>query len=407
MRCVVREPVSITIIGGGIGGLTLANALQRVGIDFQLYEQAPELTDVGAGIGLSRGALELLNVLELGGAVRARGSRLKRVCLADKMLRVRRELPANLDGVCIHRALLIEALASLLPKEQIRLSRRVTGVRSRQNGVEINFADGTTIESSCVVAADGIHSAVRRSLFPDVRIRWIGQTIWRGITRMTLPEPVAGSYIEVWGEGLRFLAVPINSEETFWLAVKPASPGERDDPTTVRKDLLLLFRNFHPALLDLVRHSQNFLRNDMGDLGPPDRPWHHQRVALLGDAIHATTPNLAQGGCQAIEDAVCLALCLRAAGGDPNQAFPTYQRLRQEKVSYVVNTSWRFGVAAHSSNPIIYRLARLLLERSPSFYVTRQERFLSDMSYLREVDTVGIMSGRETDAARDVRLGTP
>ena len=385
--------MSIAIIGGGIGGLAFTNALRWVGIDFQLYEQASELTEVGAGIGLSRGALQLMDVLELGDEVRARGSRLMRIHLADKMLRVRRELPANFEGLCIHRSLLIEALASRLPKERIHLARCVTGVRSHEDHAEIDFADGTTIESSCVVAADGLHSAVRRSLFPNVRVRWIGQTIWRGITRMPLPQPVAGSYVEIWDEGLRFLAVPINSEETFWLAVKPAPPGERDDPATVRDDLLHLFRNFHPALLDLIRHSQNFLRNDMGDLGPPDRPWHHQRVALLGDAIHATTPNLAQGGCQAIEDSVCLALCLRAADGDPKPAFSRYQRLRQEKVSYVVNTSWRFGKAAHSRNPIIYHLARLVLERSPSAFVARQERFLSDIGYLRKLDSAGVVGG--------------
>jgi 2-polyprenyl-6-methoxyphenol hydroxylase-like FAD-dependent oxidoreductase len=394
--------MSIIIIGGGIGGLTLANAFHRVGIDFQLYEQASELTEVGAGIGLSRGALQLMDALRLGGEVRARGVRLRRVCLADKMLRVRRELPPNYDGLCIHRALLVEALAIRLPKERIHLSKRVTGVRSHPDRAEIDFADGATIESSCVVAADGINSAVRASLFPGVRIRWIGQTIWRGITRMPLPGPVAGSYVEVWDESLRFLAVPINSEETFWLAVRPAPPGERDDPATVRTDLLHLFRNFHPALLDLIRRSENFLRNDMGDLGPPNRPWHYQRVALLGDAIHATTPNLAQGGCQAIEDAVCLALCLRGSNGDPIRAFPIYQRLRQKKVSYVVNTSWRFGMAAHSRNPIVYHIARLVLERSPGAFLARQERFLSDMSYLEEVDVAGVIFGKEThgDALR-------
>jgi 2-polyprenyl-6-methoxyphenol hydroxylase-like FAD-dependent oxidoreductase len=113
--------MSIIIIGGGIGGLTLANAFHRVGIDFQLYEQASELTEVGAGIGLSRGALQLMDALRLGGEVRARGVRLRRVCLADKMLRVRRELPPNYDGLCIHRALLVEALAIQLPKERIHL----------------------------------------------------------------------------------------------------------------------------------------------------------------------------------------------------------------------------------------------------------------------------------------------
>ncbi|CAN5818308.1 MAG: FAD-dependent monooxygenase [Chloroflexi bacterium] len=391
--------MSVTILGGGIGGLALANALHRAGIDFELYEQAPELTEVGAGIGLSRGVLELLDALGLGEDVRARGQRLERIYLTDPQLRVRRELPANYSGFCIHRALLIEILASRLPAERLHLSSRVTGVRSHTGRAEIDFADGTTLESGCVVAADGIHSVVRQSLFPEVRIRWIDQTIWRGITRTEVPPMVAGGYIEASGEGLRFLSVPLNAEEILWLAVKPAPPGERDDPETVRDELLQLFHNFHPAFRDLIRQSQNFLRNDMADLGPPNRPWHHQRVGFLGDAIHATTPNLAQGGCQAIEDGVCLALCLAACGSDVERAFRDYGRLRLKKVAFVVNTSWRIGRAVHSRNPLVYHLARLMVERSPASFVARQERFLSDMSYLREIDTVGMMGGVGAAAA--------
>jgi 2-polyprenyl-6-methoxyphenol hydroxylase-like FAD-dependent oxidoreductase len=384
-------PPKVDILGGGIGGLAMANALQRVGIDFDLYEQASELTEVGAGIGLSKGALDLLDAVGLGEQVRANGSPVRNIYLADKQLNIRRKLPANYNGFCIHRALLIDILSSRLPEKKIHLSRKVTDLRSHPDGAELVFGDGTSISSQCTVAADGIHSVARASLFPEIRIRYINQTIWRGITRMPVPEPLTGSYVEVWDEGMRFLTVPINPEEIFWLAVKRAPPGIKDDPATVRDELLELFRNFHPVFRDLIRNSRNFLRNDMGDLGPPDRPWHHHRVAFLGDSIHATTPNLAQGGCQAIEDAVCLALCLKAQPHDLEQAFRTYQRLRKAKVAFVVNTSWRFGVAAHSRNPLLYYVARAMLEYSPASLLTRQERYLSDVSYLWELDTAGVL----------------
>jgi 2-polyprenyl-6-methoxyphenol hydroxylase-like FAD-dependent oxidoreductase len=385
-------PLTVSILGGGIGGLAMANALQRVGIDFELYEQAPELTEVGAGIGLSKGALDLLDAVGLGSEVRAAGSPVRAIYLADKQLRIRRRLPANYNGFCIHRALLIAILQRRLPRAKIHLSRRVVDVRSHPDRAEVVFEDGATIASPCVVAADGIHSIARAKLFPEVRIRYIDQTIWRGISRVEVPEPIDGAYLEIWDEGLRFLTVPINAEETFWLAVKPAPPGGRDEPATVRDELLRLFRNFHPALRELVRHSQNFLRNDMGDLGPPGgRPWHHRRVAFLGDAIHATTPNLAQGGCQAIEDALCLALCLKHHPADHGTAFRTYERLRRKKVSFVVNTSWQFGVAAHSRNPLVHYPYRALLRYAPAPLIARQERFLSDVSYLRAVDPDGVM----------------
>jgi 2-polyprenyl-6-methoxyphenol hydroxylase-like FAD-dependent oxidoreductase len=387
------SPRKVTILGGGIGGLTLANALQRVELDFELYEQAPELTEVGAGIGLSRGALDLLDALGLGADVRANGSPVRNIYLAGKQLNIRRKLPANYNGFCIHRAVLIDILKSRLPKEKIHLSRRVTDVRSNPTHAEIHFSDGDSISSHCTVAADGIHSVIRSKLFPAVRIRYINQTIWRGITKVEVPEIFNGSYIEVWDEGLRFLVVPINSEETFWLAVKPAPPGIQDDPAAVRDELLELFRNFHPAFKDLIRNSQNYLRNDMGDLGSFDRSWHHNRIAFLGDSIHATTPNLAQGGCQAIEDAVCLALCLKRFPSDLEHALQTYRRLRKDKVAFVVKTSWQFGLAAHSRNPLRYYLYRALLEYAPAPLIARQERYLSDTSYLRAVDSTGILAG--------------
>jgi 2-polyprenyl-6-methoxyphenol hydroxylase-like FAD-dependent oxidoreductase len=159
----------------------------------------------------------------------------------------------------------------------------------------------------------------------------------------------------------------------------------------VKHQLLETFRNFHPALKDLIRNTGSLLRNDMADLGTHERSWHHNRVVFLGDSAHATTPNLAQGGCQAIEDAVCLALCLSASDADPEAAYERYQRLRQKKVSFVVDTSWKFGKAAHSRNPLVHYLYRAMLEYAPAPLLVKQERFLSDISYLRAVDSAGLL----------------
>jgi 2-polyprenyl-6-methoxyphenol hydroxylase-like FAD-dependent oxidoreductase len=380
------------IIGGGIGGLAMANALQWAGIPYAVYEQADALTEVGAGIGLSRGVLDLLGMLGLGDDVRANSLPIKRLYLADKNLSIRRQLPANYEGTAIHRATLVDILASRLPANRIHLGKRVREVQSLRAHALVRFEDDSALEADCLIAADGIHSAVRRSVFPDVSIRYIDQTIWRGITTSAeVPDWMREAYVEIWDEGLRYLTAPIltadgnRTEAVFWLAVKPAPPGEVDDPATVREELVGLFRNFHPVLQDLIRHSGSIIRNDMGDLGSPKRPWWHDRVVLIGDAIHATTPNLAQGGCQAIEDAVCLALCLRDAEADIPSAYERFQRLRQKKVSYVVNTSWRFGRGAHATNPLVHHLARAFLERAPAFFLQKQEQSLSDMDYLKSI----------------------
>lgn len=380
----------VTIIGGGIGGLTFANALQHVGIEFDLYEQAPALTEVGAAIGLTAGVQRLFAALGLLEALRARATSVNQVCLADRQLRIRRRMRSTGEALAIHRADLIAVLASGLPADRIHLSRRAADVDSSPAGAAVSFDDGSTVEAACLVAADGIESVVRKSLFPEIAVRYINQTIWRGITPGPVPEVLADSYYEIWDRGLRYLTVP-GDGAVYWLAVQKAPPGGRDNPETVRDDLVRLFHDFHPLLKGLIRQSGAIIRNDMADLGSRPRPWHHHRVGFLGDAIHATTPNLAQGGCQAIEDAVCLALCLKAHPDDPPAAFARFRTLREKKVMSIVRTSWSFGKAAHSRNPVVHHLYRLLLERSPLALIRRQEAILNDLDYLRAVDPGGLV----------------
>jgi len=377
----------VTIIGGGIGGLTLANALQKTGIEFDLYEQAPELTEVGAGIGLTAAVIKLLDLLDLGNDVREQGAGVGQACLVNKLLEPRRIFPVSDVAWCIHRALLIDILKSRLPKEHIHLSKKAVDIKSDPDSAEIIFSDNTSVKSSCVVAADGIGSAIRSKLIPEIKIRPINQTIWRGISKMEVPEMMRNSFIEIWDEELRFLTVPYNDQETFWLAVKSSPPGLKDNIDTVHEDLINLFGNYHPVVKDLIRNTRGeILRNDMADLGLHKHPWHHNRVVFLGDAIHATTPNLGQGGCQAIESAVCLALCLKSDASTIEEKFNTYRRLRLKKVNSIINTSWKLGVAAHSSNPIVHHFYRFILEHSPAPFIRYQERKLNDIAYLKKLD---------------------
>lgn len=376
----------IVIIGGGIGGLVMANALQQAGFEFDLYEQAPELTEVGAAIGLSGAAMAILDRLELADEIREKGVEIKSVYLANKNLKIRRKLDVQQETVCIHRALLIDILKSRLTEECIHLSKQVVDVNSHRDYAEVIFSDGSSVRSQCLIAADGIHSVIRNKIYPEIKVRYINQTIWRGITKLEVPESMKDSYFEIWDEGLRFLTVPYRSNEIFWLAAKNAPPGERDNPDTVREKLLDLFNNFHPVLKTMISGSQGYLRNDMADLGTYKRPWSHHRIVFLGDSIHATTPNLAQGGCQAIEDAICLALCLKSCFPDFEKSFISYQQFRQDKVRNIVRTSWKFGRAAHSSNLVKHYFYRLILEHAPEAVLRSQEKKLNDLSYLEELD---------------------
>ena len=385
-------PVSdrVVVVGGGIGGLAVANAVQRVGLAFDVYERAPALGEVGAGIGLSPAALRVLDVLGLGVSIRAAGHAFSGVVLADRHLRVRRAITSSEPVVCIHRAELVRVLQQGLPAERVHLGREAVAAESGPDAAHVVLADGTRETASCVVVADGVGSAIRRATFPDVRVRPIGQAIWRGIADAPVPDVLRGAFVEIWDGGLRFLTVPMDARRTLWLAVRPEAPGGQDDPATVRDDLCALFAGWHPALLGLVQASPEVLRGDMADLGLPRRVWHCGRVVFSGDAIHATTPNLAQGGCQAIESALALALCLDRFG--PGEAaFETFARLRRPKAAHVVRTSWALGRAAHARNPFHHHAMRAVLERAPAAFVRRQEAILNTLAYLRPVDARGLL----------------
>ena len=372
---------TVNIIGGGIGGLALANALQNEGIDFNLFEQAPLITEVGAAISISKAALDILEKLELGWFVKAAGYETGKFHISDKNLKNIRISSTEFPVTIIHRAKLIDILVSRLPKEKIHLNAKLTGIRNETEFSELSFSNGLKFSSGCTAIADGIHSISRQQIFPDLKIRYTGQAIWRGITSLKWPEQFLHTYTEIWSNTKRFLFVPMDSSNIFWLAVKNATIGGKDDPSTIREELLRDFQDFHPFVKELINQSSNFIRNDLADLGTEKRKWWKDKIVFIGDSIHATTPNLAQGGCQAIEDAYCLSLLMKKSSEDFSKSFPTYQKLREKKVSFIVDTSWRFGKMAQ--NPVSSRLAKYIFKYMPESEVVKLEKRLNDLSYIK------------------------
>lgn len=373
------------IVGGGIGGLAMANCLQSQSLDFELYEQAPQLTEVGAGIGMSKSALDILEKVGVSEVVKQSGSFIKYACLKDRNLDLIRELPVELDSICIHRARLIEILGQNLPSDKVHLNKQVKSINEQAEFVNVHFEDGTTVQGQCLIIADGIHSMIRKKYFPQIKIRYANQIIWRGITKIKLEEYYHNRYVEVLSNSKRFLFVPMDDEHVFWLAVKRGNPGGKDDLGTIKNDLLHDFSNFHPVVKDLIQNSNNFIRNDLADLGSNKRSWFKGRVVFAGDAIHATTPNLAQGACQAIEDAYTLSKCLKAYFPDLLKAFGTYQQLREEKAMYIVNTSWRLGIMAHTNNDLLRYCFKKFWQLAPAAIFKKQEQKINDLSYTEKI----------------------
>ena len=366
----------VAIAGAGIGGLTLAAALVRRGVDVVVLERAT-LSDVGAGITVQPNAMLALRRLGLDAAVAAEGAEIAEAAIvgADG-----RPLTAPIDTaalaaalgappIAIHRARLHRVLRGAAGS--VREGAEVVGYDDAGDAVTVRLADGQRFVADLLVGADGLRSAVRAQLIGDGEPRYAGYTSWRGIAPAGSID--ATRTTEAWGRGQRFGVVPIGHGEVYWFATANAPPGGRDDDP--RRALEQRFAGWHPPIAALLAATpaDRILRTDISDRPPLSR-WHRGRVVLLGDAAHPMTPNLGQGGCQAIEDAVVLDECL--ATGDLAAALPAYQARRIRRTSDIVTASRRIGAVAQWQNPAACFLRSALLRATPASAALRSARRL-------------------------------
>ena len=331
----------VDIIGGGIGGVTLAAALRHLGLDFRLFEQTSELKTVGYGLTLQKNALDALQTIGIADTVRREGVAVREGRIRQPLGRVLASAPVDLCA--IHRATLLSTLASHVPSELIALGRRV------ESATDADF----------VVAADGLNSTFRRSVAPgEGPVRDSGYTAWRGLARRT-PEidrfVDAGVVSETWGRGTRFGIVPVDGDRIYWFAVAPVDPIR--ESTAERAYLLETFAEWHHPIRALIEQTpaELILESRIVDRLPIPR-WHSGNLILLGDAAHPMTPNLGQGGCQAIEDAVVLAHLFQACQKSRLAAVDVgdrYEQHRRARVYDVVAQSFALGRIARYSNPMI------------------------------------------------------
>jgi 2-polyprenyl-6-methoxyphenol hydroxylase-like FAD-dependent oxidoreductase len=367
------------IIGGGIGGHTLAVALHQAGIASQLFERAPQLGEVGAGLGVWANAVRVLDRLSIGARIREIGMPLERGEIVSWRGRVLSSM--DIQGVAteagagcyvMHRADLLEAIVSKVPPGVARAGMECVRIEQGADSVRAHFQNGKTAEGDILIGADGINSVVRRTLWGEEPLRYSGQTCYRGVAHV--PPDDSQVIREISGPGKRCAVCPLDKHRIYWWAAINSPLGEKDDPQKRRDYLVDQYRGWPFNISEAMAATpvNAVLRNDLVDR-PPLARWSKGRVTLLGDSAHPTTPNLGQGACMAIEDAMVLARAL-ASHATVDDAFGDYEQQRSERTAAVTKESWNFGMLALWKNPAAVELRELLFRSTPAFVLKRTLR---------------------------------
>jgi salicylate hydroxylase len=358
---IMEKRPSVVVVGGGIGGLFAANALIARGLRVSVYEQALSLGEVGAGVFLTPNSVRQLQRVGLGPSVEKRGAR---VGPGSQYFRH--------DGTPIapvqvtdssgwnatfgmHRADLVEMLAVALPPEVVHVGHRCTGYEQIGNVARVSFANGAIVEGDVVVAADGIHSELRKNVTPPSRPVFSGSVAYRGVVaHQLIPHWPTESWLMWLGKGKHFLTFPLRAGEFInYVGFVPADEEMKEswsapgDPDVLRRE----FAGWDSRIGSLLDQVQMTFRWALYDREPLPT-WSRGRLTLLGDAAHPMLPHLGQGANQSIEDGMALATILtRSTRETAPSALLAYERLRRERVALVQRGARENGLRYDSSNP--------------------------------------------------------
>ncbi len=329
----------IAIIGGGIGGLAAAVALRAHGVDVSVHERSAELKEIGAGLRLTPNALKALRALGLENEAMAVGVRMDRSVTRSwrsNGIISTQDTSATRYGasaLTIHRADMLDLFRQRLPDQVTSLNAQCTGIEVHEDFAVARFADGSEIEANAVIGADGIHSAVRESLFGADKPRFTGCVCWRGLipidryphaanasTRWLGPHGHVVSYPVRRGELLNFVA---HYDSDAWTEESWTREAERDE-------LLHTYARWNDAVLRMLESAEGYFKWALYDRAPMDA-WGKGRATLLGDAAHSMLPYLSQGSSMTLEDACVLAQEVARTPSDLADSLRRYERARMPR----------------------------------------------------------------------------
>lgn len=359
---------TIDIIGAGIGGLTMAIALEQKGFKTRVFEQTENIKPIGAGIILANNAMQVYKALRLHKIIEEKGNHISSLNITkpdliplSKVNLSAFEHKFGVKNIAIHRAVLQQILIDQLSSSSLKLNYKLEKITKNSNGHTLEFKTGQTIQSSTLIAVDGLNSIVRQLLFTKTNIRNAQQICWRGITDYSLPLKYQNELNEAWGKSNRFGFVQIAKNKVYWYALKSFKKNKEEINSNNIKNHFSLYSSIIQEIISSTNKKQIHTA-EISDLKPIKR-WYKENVCLIGDAAHAMTPNMGQGACQAIEDAFILSECLSKYQN--NIALKKFQKLRIKKAHQVVKKSWMIGKIAHLSNPFLISIRNQIIKLTP------------------------------------------
>ena len=336
---------NIVIVGGGIGGLFAANALLNQGLQVSVYEQAPQLGEIGAGVYITPNSARQLERVGLGPSLEKWGAR---VGAGSQYFRddgtpiapVQVTDSAGWNATFgMHRADLVQMLAEKLPAGIVRTDHRCTGFEQTSDKARVSFANGATVEADIVIAADGIHSELRPFVFPPSNPVFSNTVAYRGlVAHERVPHWPTNSWLMWLGKGRHFLVFPVRAGQLInYVGFVPADEQMKEswsaqgDPDALRHE----FAGWDPRIEGLLKEVETTFKWALYDREPLPT-WTKGRLTLLGDAAHPMLPHLGQGANQSIEDGMALATILaNTNANNAPAALRAYESIRRDRVASV------------------------------------------------------------------------
>ncbi|HBR92301.1 MAG TPA: FAD-dependent urate hydroxylase HpxO [Acinetobacter nosocomialis] len=338
--------MNVVIIGAGMGGLTTGIALKKFGHQVRIFEQTEKILPVGAAISLWSNGVKCLNYLGLTEKIAKLGGQMDDLAYVDGLtgdVMTQFSLRPLIEEVGqrpypVARADLQNMLMDEFGRDQIYLGKKMVNLEDKADYVEVHFADGSSTQADLLIGADGTHSMTRAYVLgQQVQRRYAGYVNWNGLVDISEDLAPAQQWTTYVGEGNRASLMPVEDGRFYFFLDVPLPVGLENNRDEYKKLLKLYFADWCQPVQQLIERldPQKTNRVEIHDIEPFTQ-FYKGRVVILGDAAHSTTPDIGQGGCQAMEDAIYLARSLQINTLGLEDALRRYQNKRNERANELV-----------------------------------------------------------------------